>query len=64
MMLEPLIKATLGITVIMIAWLAVQFVFARRMGTPAGEDVMAGRSGCHGCTCQTPCEKRQSENRP
>jgi hypothetical protein len=51
------IKALTGITIIISGWLLVQAAWRKSFpGTPADEDVLAGRLSCHGCTCETPCQ--------
>ena len=52
------IKAFIGIMVIFGGWLLVQTAWRRVFpGLPADEDVLAGRMGCHGCHCATPCKR-------
>ena len=56
-MIETLTKAFLGISIILTGWLLVQVAWRRVFpGTPPGEDPLAGRLGCHNCSCQTPCD--------
>jgi hypothetical protein len=56
-MLIALLKAMLGMAVVLGAWLAVQRLFCASLpGASADEDALAGRTGCHGCNCETPCE--------
>jgi hypothetical protein len=51
-----LAKVLIGMAVILGAWLAVQMAWRRVFpGTPADEDVLAGRFGCHGCSRETEC---------
>lgn len=51
------IKAFLGITIIISAWLIVQLAWRRVFAiTNVEEDVLAGRMRCHGCHCTTPCK--------
>lgn len=58
-MVTELLKAMVGMAALLAAWLAVQRLFATRAGR-ANEDALAGRTGCHGCGCETPCEDRTS----
>jgi len=54
------LRAVAGLGLILGAWLLVQSVWRRAFpGTPADEDVLAGRLGCHGCTCSEHCENRR-----
>ena len=53
------ITAILAITTIVVLWLLVQVAWRRVFpGTPADEDVLAGRLGCHGCKCKLPCAEK------
>jgi len=57
-MIETALKAIIGITVILSGWLLVQTAWRQVFpGTPADEDILAGRLGCHGCSRQDSCEK-------
>lgn len=62
-LLLEFLKAAVGLGAVLLLWLGVQLAWRRTFpGTPADEDVLAGRLGCHGCTCSTPCEnKRRAE---
>jgi hypothetical protein len=54
------LTAIAGMIVISGGWLAVQRLWLRQFGQrgDAGEDALAGRSGCHGCNCDpTACER-------
>ena len=65
-MLITAIKATIGITIILGGWVLVQVAWRRVFpGTPPGDDVLAGRIGCHQCTtCATPCEFADQDHDP
>ncbi len=53
-------KASLGIALITAGWLAVMSLWRRSFpGTPGDEDVLAGRTSCHGCTCSGKCERQR-----
>lgn len=58
-MIESLLKATLGISVVTLGLLIVQTMLARTNKTPTGKDPLAGRLGCHGCGCGNVCEKHK-----
>lgn len=54
-----LLKAMLGLAAILGVWLLVQRAFCATLpGAAADGDALAGRLGCHGCTCETSCENR------
>jgi hypothetical protein len=60
-----LLKAALGIAVIFGLWLLVQRAWlATTPGRSAADDALAGRTGCHDCTCGNPggdhCENNSS----
>ncbi|KAA1259185.1 hypothetical protein LF1_17140 [Rubripirellula obstinata] len=59
-MIEPLlltlVKAMLGVTTILVAWLAVQWSWIRVTGAANGQDALQGRLGCHGCRCDSQCD--------
>ncbi|MDP6251357.1 MAG: hypothetical protein QF497_12570 [Verrucomicrobiota bacterium] len=58
------IKAIIGITVILGGWLLVQAIWRRVFpGTPADEDVLAGRLGCCSRSCSSPCDEDESSCR-
>lgn len=58
-------KALLGITVILCGWLLVQALWRRGFPqTPADEDVLAGRLGCHNCACPAPCNQVGRDDTP
>ena len=55
-----LLKAMLGMAVILGAWLTVQRLFcATSAGDGADQDALAGRMDCHACNCKTPCDDKQ-----
>ena len=61
-MLETGIKTLLGITAILSGWLIVQLLWRLVFpGTPADEDALADRIGCHNCDCREPCENARRE---
>ncbi len=42
-----------------VGWVAVQRAWARAFPDAFDDpDVLAGRAGCHGCGCTTPCPRR------
>ena len=60
-LLFELLKASVGLGTLVLLWLAVQSAWRRVFSdTPADEDVLAGRLGCHGCGCAKPCDKRDA----
>jgi hypothetical protein len=54
-----------GIAVIVavsLGWVAVQLAWRKAFPEFSGDpDALAGRMGCHGCSCTDVCEKRPSE---
>jgi hypothetical protein len=57
--LLEILKAMGGITVVLVAWLAVQRAWGRAFpGRAPGGDALQGRTGCHGCTCDGTCENK------
>ena len=53
------LKAAVGIAIVMTIWFGVLTAWRRAFPeTPADEDVLAGRTSCHGCTCTEPCEDK------
>ena len=59
-MLTNVITALLGVTTILLCWLLVQAAWRRVFPeTPADEDILAGRLGCHGCACKSSCEEKK-----
>ena len=55
-----LLKATVGIAVVLGVWLAVQRAWQSLFpGVAPGGDALAGRSHCGGCSCETPCENNR-----
>jgi hypothetical protein len=48
-MIIELTKITLGIAVITGGWLLIDLLWQRMFGSDNR------RTGCHGCTCSTPC---------
>lgn len=62
-MLLAALKTIVALTVILCGWLLVQGAWRRIFpGTPADEDVMAGRLGCHQCPRESTCEWWLCEN--
>ena len=55
------LKAGLGLGALLALWLGVQIAWRRAFPghVPVDEDILAGRLGCHDCTCSTPCENRR-----
>lgn len=61
-MLETMMKAVLGITLIAGVWLTVEMAWRKVFaGTLDGKDPMSARPGCYGC-CQSTCEAAGVEN--
>ncbi len=58
-----LIKATIGICIILVGWLLVQRRWRSVVGVSDEEDALAGRLGCHGCGCKSPCEDKMKAER-
>lgn len=58
--LVSILKAMCGVTLIMAAWLLVQWSWNRIFATASDQDALAGRLGCHGCHCEAPCENKNS----
>lgn len=56
-MIETLLKAGAGMSLIVGCLIVVQTWLGKVNDTPAGEDPLAGRLGCNGCGCATPCER-------
>ena len=55
--LYPYLLTMGGIVFLMMMWLVVQLAWKRTFPEVRGdEDVLAGRSGCHGCTQDGHCE--------
>lgn len=60
-MIEALIKAAIGITIIGGGWVTVQMTWRKIFhGAALGDDALAGRLGCRGCGCHLQCKKDQS----
>ncbi len=56
-MVVELLKATVGIAVLLTVWLAVQRAWQGAFrGNATDGDALAGRTGCHGCSAESPCE--------
>jgi len=50
----------LGIVILAVSWVAVQSAWRRVFpGAFSDPDVLAGRTGCHGCVCTDVCERGQ-----
>lgn len=58
MMLFELLKALLGIAVILTIWIGIQRAFRRAAGLAADADPLAGHVRCHGCKCEGECDNR------
>lgn len=60
-LLLEFLKAAVGLGAVMVLWVGVQAAWRRAFpgAVAADEDVLAGRSSCHGCTCAAPCENKQ-----
>lgn len=55
--LYPYLIAILGIALMMTVWVLVQFAWRRTFPHVGGDvDVLAARSGCHGCAQDGHCE--------
>ena len=64
-MAMELLKAMLGMAVILGVWLAVQRAWRGMFpGATDDEDALAGRMDCHGCTCETQCDNRRQARGP
>ena len=58
-LLLEFLKAAVGIGVALALWLAVLTAWRRAFpATSVDEDMLAGRTSCHGCTCTEPCEDK------
>ncbi len=56
-MAMELLKAMAGIALLLTGWLVVQRWWQSTFrGDATGEDALAGRTGCHGCNEDSPCE--------
>ncbi|WP_345684481.1 hypothetical protein [Novipirellula caenicola] len=55
-MMIALIKAIIGVSIILGGWLWVQNRWRIVTGAASDVDVLAGRIGCHGCGCKMHCE--------
>lgn len=62
-MLESYLIGIGAILALLAIWVAVQIgwrkVFADVWSDP---DALAGRMGCHGCSCETVCERKAAES--
>jgi hypothetical protein len=61
-MIPDLLKALLGIGVILGAWILVQRSFRRSAGLSADADPLGGHFRCHGCKCEGTCENRTTHD--
>ena len=64
-LLGTLLTAVAGMIVISGSWLAVQRLWQRHVPEQddGSGDALAGRSGCHGCTCgPTGCERELAQS--
>jgi len=54
-----------AIAIVLVCWVGVQSAWNKTFPDPAGDpDALAGRLGCHGCGCATPCdEATRDQNR-
>jgi len=62
-MLGSYLTGIIGVVALLAIWVAVQLcwrkVFADAWSDP---DALAGRMGCHGCSCETVCERKAAES--
>lgn len=59
-----LLKAMLGIAVVLGIWLLVQRAWLLCFPSPNSDaDALAGRTDCHSCSCESPCENNQRTTR-
>jgi hypothetical protein len=57
--LYPYLVAIVGIALMMTVWVLVQLAWRRTFpNVGRDEDVLAGRSGCHGCAQDGHCDKQ------
>ena len=57
-MLWEYAKACIIVVALFGAWVWVQAAWRKTFARPADDDVLAGRGGCHSCTCEQPCENK------
>lgn len=62
-MIEKYIIGILGITGLMLGWVAVQQLWRRVFNDQLNDsDVLVNRSDCGSCGCSTPCNLKRAEN--
>jgi len=61
-MLESYVTGIGAIFVLLLVWVGVQVCWRRVFADLATDpDALAGRIGCHGCGCESVCEKRATD---